>query len=47
MCMVLDVVLMDVGLKEVNGIVFGMEMLVVWLSIKLLMFSMYDNLEYV
>lgn len=42
-----DVVLMDVGLKEVNGIALGAEMLVAQPAIKLLMFSMYDNPEYV
>jgi len=42
-----DVVLMDVGLKDVNGIVLGAEMLAAQPAIKLLMFSMYDNPEYV
>jgi len=42
-----DVVLMDVGLKDVNGIALGAEMLAAQPSIKLLMFSMYDNPEYV
>lgn len=42
-----DVVLMDVGLKEVNGIALGAEMLAARPSIRLLMFSMYDNPEYV
>lgn len=42
-----DVVLMDVGLKDANGIVLGGEMLAARPSIKLLMFSMYDNPEYV
>lgn len=42
-----DVVLMDVGLKDVNGIALGAEMLAQQPSIKLLMFSMYDNPEYV
>lgn len=42
-----DVVLMDVGLKDANGIALGAEMLAVRPSIKLLMFSMYDNPEYV
>ncbi|HEV6965178.1 response regulator transcription factor [Roseateles sp.] len=42
-----DVVLMDVGLKEVNGIALGAEMLAARPDIKLLMFSMYDNPEYV
>ena len=38
-----DVVLMDVGLKDVNGIALGAEMLAARPAIKLLMFSMYDN----
>jgi DNA-binding NarL/FixJ family response regulator len=42
-----DVVLMDVGLKEGNGITLGAEMLAARPAIKLLMFSMYDNPEYV
>ena len=42
-----DVVLMDVGLKDGNGITLGAEMLATRPSIKLLMFSMYDNPEYV
>lgn len=42
-----DVVLMDVGLKDVNGIALGAEMLARQPSVKLLMFSMYDNPEYV
>lgn len=42
-----DVVLMDVGLKDANGIALGAEMLAARPSIKLLMFSMYDNPEYV
>lgn len=42
-----DVVLMDVGLKESNGIALGAEMLAAQPGIKLLMFSMYDNPEYV
>ncbi|MCY4744089.1 response regulator transcription factor [Pelomonas sp. UHG3] len=42
-----DVVLMDVGLKDVNGITLGAEMLAARPAIKLLMFSMYDNPEYV
>ena len=42
-----DVVLMDVGLKDVNGIALGAEMLAARPAIKLLMFSMYDNPEYV
>jgi DNA-binding NarL/FixJ family response regulator len=42
-----DVVLMDVGLKDGNGIALGTEMLAVRPGIKLLMFSMYDNPEYV
>ena len=42
-----DVVLMDVGLKDVNGIALGAEMLAAQPAIKLLMFSMYDNPEYV
>ncbi len=42
-----DVVLMDVGLKDGNGIALGAEMLAARPSIKLLMFSMYDNPEYV
>jgi DNA-binding NarL/FixJ family response regulator len=42
-----DVVLMDVGLKEINGIALGSEMLAAQPGLKLLMFSMYDNPEYV
>ena len=42
-----DVVLMDVGLKDTNGITLGAEMLAAQPAIKLLMFSMYDNPEYV
>ncbi len=42
-----DVVLMDVGLKDANGIVLGADMLAAQPAIKLLMFSMYDNPEYV
>lgn len=42
-----DVVLMDVGLKDSNGIALGAEMLALQPAIKLLMFSMYDNPEYV
>ena len=42
-----DVVLMDVGLKDCNGIALGAEMLAARPAIKLLMFSMYDNPEYV
>lgn len=42
-----DVVLMDVGLKDGNGIALGAEMLAARPSIRLLMFSMYDNPEYV
>ncbi|WP_343626888.1 response regulator transcription factor [Roseateles puraquae] len=42
-----DVVLMDVGLKDGNGISLGAEMLAAQPAIKLLMFSMYDNPEYV
>lgn len=42
-----DVVLMDVGLKDGNGIALGAEMLAARPAIKLLMFSMYDNPEYV
>jgi len=42
-----DVVLMDVGLKDGNGITLGAEMLAAQPAIKLLMFSMYDNPEYV
>jgi DNA-binding NarL/FixJ family response regulator len=42
-----DVVLMDVGLKDGNGITLGAEMLAAQPGIKLLMFSMYDNPEYV
>lgn len=42
-----DVVLMDVGLKDGNGISLGAEMLAARPDIKLLMFSMYDNPEYV
>ena len=42
-----DVVLMDVGLKDGNGIALGADMLTAQPSVKLLMFSMYDNPEYV
>lgn len=42
-----DVVLMDVGLKDVNGIALGAELLAAHPTLKLLMFSMYDNPEYV
>lgn len=42
-----DVVLMDVGLKDGNGISLGAEMLAAQPALKLLMFSMYDNPEYV
>jgi DNA-binding NarL/FixJ family response regulator len=42
-----DVVLMDVGLKDGNGITLGAEMIAAQPAIKLLMFSMYDNPEYV
>ncbi len=42
-----DVVLMDVGLKDGNGIALGAEMLAARPAVKLLMFSMYDNPEYV
>ena len=42
-----DVVLMDVGLKDVNGIALGAEMLAAQPAVRLLMFSMYDNPEYV
>ena len=41
------VVLMDVGLKDVNGIALGAEMLAAQPAVRLLMFSMYDNPEYV
>lgn len=42
-----DVVLMDVGLKEGSGIALAEEMLQSVPALKLLMFSMYDNPEYV
>lgn len=42
-----DVVLMDVGLKDSNGITLAAEMLAAQPAVKLLMFSMYDNPEYV
>lgn len=42
-----DVVLMDVGLKDGNGITLGAEMLAARPAVRLLMFSMYDNPEYV
>jgi DNA-binding NarL/FixJ family response regulator len=42
-----DVVLMDVGLKDGNGIALGAEMLAAQPAVRLLMFSMYDNPEYV
>lgn len=42
-----DVVLMDVGLKDGNGIALGAEMLAARPQVRLLMFSMYDNPEYV
>ena len=40
-----DVVLMDVGLKDGNGIALGAEMLAAQPAVRLLMFSMYDNPE--
>lgn len=42
-----DVVLMDVGLKDGSGITLAEEMLQSVPALKLLMFSMYDNPEYV
>ncbi|MFT7773684.1 response regulator transcription factor [Roseateles sp.] len=42
-----DVVVMDVGLKDGNGIALGAEMLAARPQVRLLMFSMYDNPEYV
>lgn len=42
-----EVVLMDVGLKDGNGIALAQEMLQAMPQLKLLMFSMYDNPEYV
>lgn len=42
-----DVVVMDVGLKDGNGIALGAEMLAARPDVRLLMFSMYDNPEYV
>lgn len=42
-----DVVLMDVGLKDGNGITLAAEMLAARPAVRLLMFSMYDNPEYV
>ncbi len=42
-----DVVLQDVGLKEGNGIDLARTMLARWPELCVLMFSMYDNPEYV
>lgn len=42
-----DVVLQDVGLKEGNGIDLARTMLARWPDVCVLMFSMYDNPEYV
>jgi DNA-binding NarL/FixJ family response regulator len=42
-----DVVLQDVGLKEGNGIDLAQAMLARWPGLCVLMFSMYDNPEYV
>ena len=42
-----DVVLQDVGLKEGNGIDLARTMLARWPDLCVLMFSMYDNPEYV
>jgi len=42
-----DVVLQDVGLKEGNGIDLAQAMLARWPGLRVLMFSMYDNPEYV
>jgi DNA-binding NarL/FixJ family response regulator len=42
-----DVVLQDVGLKEGNGIDLAQAMLARWPELCVLMFSMYDNPEYV
>jgi len=42
-----DVVVMDVGLKDGNGIALAAELLASRPALKLLMFSMYDNPEYV
>ncbi|WP_137921110.1 response regulator transcription factor [Hydrogenophaga sp. 2FB] len=42
-----DVVLQDVGLKEGNGIDLVQAMLARWPALCILMFSMYDNPEYV
>lgn len=42
-----DVVLQDVGLKEGNGIDLVQAMLARWPTLCVLMFSMYDNPEYV
>jgi DNA-binding NarL/FixJ family response regulator len=42
-----DVILMDVGLKDGNGIALAQELLTCWPELRVLMFSMYDNPEYV
>jgi len=42
-----DVVLQDVGLKDGNGIDLAQVMLARWPGLRVLMFSMYDNPEYV
>lgn len=45
--LVVDVVLQDVGLKDGNGIDLAQAMLARWPDVCVLMFSMYDNPEYV
>lgn len=45
--LVVDVVLQDVGLKDGNGIDLAQAMLARWPGLCVLMFSMYDNPEYV
>jgi DNA-binding NarL/FixJ family response regulator len=43
----IDLVLMDIGMKPVNGIELTAEVLARWPRLKVLMFSMYDNPEFV
>lgn len=43
----IDLVLMDIGMKPVNGIELTTQVLARWPRLKVLMFSMYDNPEFV
>lgn len=43
----IDLVLMDIGMKPVNGIDLTSQVLARWPRLKVLMFSMYDNPEFV